>query len=174
MPARVAGLLSETRFIALLRDPVDRLISHYHHEVALGFERRPLEQALEEEAGMIASEERRLRLDRSATSLAHQHFSYFTRGLYATQLEAWFKVIPRERFLIVSSERLFRATSEVYNEVLRFLGLPQVRPSSFAPSDTRIYRRPTPGKPRPCESSARFPSSSTTQATTSRRPRGSG
>jgi hypothetical protein len=144
VPARVAGLLPETRFVALLRDPVDRLFSHYHHEVALGFERRPLEQALKEEPAMISAEEERLRRDRSATSRAHQHFSYFTRGLYATQLEAWFKVIPRERFLIVNSERFFRSTSEVYDEVLRFLGLPQVRPSNFAPSNARKYEPPPP------------------------------
>jgi hypothetical protein len=144
VPARVARLLPETRFIALLRDPVDRLVSHYHHEVALGFERRSLERALEEEPAMMAAEEPRLHRDRFASSFVHQHFSYFSRGIYARQLEAWFKLIPRDRFLIVSSERFFGSTADVYDAVLRFLDLPRVRRPDFAPSNARSYERPAP------------------------------
>src|SRR5215216_7751234 len=46
-PQRVATLLPNVRLIALLRDPVDRALSHYHHELALGRESLSFEEAIE-------------------------------------------------------------------------------------------------------------------------------
>src|SRR6187397_1377370 len=34
-PERVAALVPDARLIALVRNPIDRALSHYHHEVAL-------------------------------------------------------------------------------------------------------------------------------------------
>ena len=42
----MASLLPEVRAIAILRDPVERTISHHHHEVARGHEYLPLDRAL--------------------------------------------------------------------------------------------------------------------------------
>ena len=53
-PRRVRELVPEARLVALLRDPVDRALSHYNHERALGREPLSFEDAL-------AAEDDRLR-----------------------------------------------------------------------------------------------------------------
>jgi hypothetical protein len=45
--------------------------------------------------------------------------------MYAEQLERWFEFVPRERFLILSSEELFAEPERVVARVLTFAGLPQ-------------------------------------------------
>ena len=43
--ARLAESLPEAKFIVLLRNPVDRGLSHYYHNVRRGREHRPIEEA---------------------------------------------------------------------------------------------------------------------------------
>jgi hypothetical protein len=124
VPRRIAEELPQARFIVLLRDPVDRLVSHHRHELELGFESEPLERALELEPRRLEGQEEFLLSDPAARSFAHQHHSYLARGRYAEQLERWFGEIERERFLIVISERFFADPAGTFHEVERFLGLP--------------------------------------------------
>ena len=44
-------------------------------------------------------------------------------GIYADQLERWFKYFPREQFLILKSEDLYSDPAKTYEQVLDFLGL---------------------------------------------------
>ncbi len=122
-PARAAALLPEVRLIALVRNPIDRALSHYHHEVALGREPLSFEQALEQEDARMESELERLR-DPRYFSHAWWNFTYLSRGRYAEQLERWLELVPRERLLILPSEELLERPSETYKHVLDFLGAP--------------------------------------------------
>src|SRR3954465_14378495 len=45
---RIHGLLPEARIVYIVRDPIDRMLSHYLHNVAGGYESRPLEEALDD------------------------------------------------------------------------------------------------------------------------------
>jgi hypothetical protein len=139
VPARLARELPQARLIALLRDPVDRALSHYHHEVRLGDETLPLEEALDREPERLRGEAERMASDSGYLSVAHQHFSYVARGLYAEQLERWWQHVPRERVLVVRSEDLFANPGAVYEEVVEFLGLPAHRPSSFPRCNAGTY-----------------------------------
>ena len=60
---RVKELLPEARLIALVRNPVDRALSHYNHEVALGREPLSFEDALAAEEERLQGEDARLRAD---------------------------------------------------------------------------------------------------------------
>jgi len=121
-PERVArDLANTTRFVAVLREPGSRAISHYWHERRLGIEMEPLPRALELETKRLAGEEERV--DRGENSFAHLHFSYLARGLYARQLLRWYEFVDPERLLVVSSESLF-TNPAVQHQVLQFLGLP--------------------------------------------------
>jgi hypothetical protein len=122
--SRAFNLLPAARVIVLLRDPVDRAYSHYHHEIRLGAESMAFEDAIEAEDHRIAEEGQRLALDSSYVSFNYQHFAYLKRGIYADQIRRWLRYYRPEQFLILSSERFFKNPASEYQRVLQFLGLP--------------------------------------------------
>ncbi len=124
-PRRVARVLPEVRFVVLLRDPVERAHSHYQHERARGREPLGFAAALEVEQQRLGAEIERLASDPSYTSTAHQHQSYFSRGLYAEQLQRWRQHYSAERFLILQSETFFADPTASCQRVFEFLELPQ-------------------------------------------------
>ncbi len=129
---RVRDILPEARFIVLLRDPIERAFSHYHHERRLGTEPLSFEQAIDAEPSRLEGEAEKLR-DPAYQSFAYQHQSYVARGRYSEQLEHWFATIgDRERFLVVRAEDLFEDTGGTFDRVVSFLGLEPFRPSEFA------------------------------------------
>jgi hypothetical protein len=131
VPGRVAKDLPEVKLIALLRNPVDRAYSHYNHELRRGRETLPFEQALAREDERLEGEAERMESEGTYASWNHQRYSYVSRGHYAEQLSSWFDVIPRERFLILQSERMFSDPRSVFDETLEFLGLPQMELRDF-------------------------------------------
>ena len=46
VPARIAKLLPDVRMIYLVRDPIERIRSHYLHRLAAGKEDLPIERAV--------------------------------------------------------------------------------------------------------------------------------
>ncbi|MEO8475973.1 MAG: sulfotransferase domain-containing protein [Actinomycetota bacterium] len=140
VPARVAALLPDVKLIAMLRDPVKRAFSHYHHEFEGGFETFPtFEAAIDAEPGRLEGEAQRLIEDPAYVSFSHQHHSYLARGRYAEQLESWFAQVPRERFLIFTSEEFYRDTAAVYGAVQDFLGLPRHPLAEFKTYNAHAY-----------------------------------
>jgi len=122
-PERVARLVPEARLVALVRNPIDRALSHYHHEVALGRESLSFEDALAAEDERMQGELERMR-DPRYFSHAWWNYTYAARGLYAEQLDRWLERFPRERLLILPSEDLLEQPRETYARVLDFLGAP--------------------------------------------------
>ena len=51
--------------------------------------------------------------------------SLLARGLYAKQLEYWFKKIPKENICIISSEDLQVNTDNILSEIFEFLNIPK-------------------------------------------------
>ncbi len=108
VPARMAELVPNVRLVLLLRDPIRRAQSHYHHERIKGREPLPLEDAL----------------DREGVGADIGPFGYLRRGLYAEQIERWLAFFPRAQFAFLRSEDLYRDPEGTTHEVLSFLGLP--------------------------------------------------
>lgn len=131
VPARVRRLLPAVKLIVLLRDPVERTVSSYQHQVRKGRETLSLEEALDRERERLGAETARVEADDAYNSDAHRHFSYLARGLYAEQLERWFEVFPREQFLILHSQDFFDDTRPVFTQVLDFLGLRHWHPPQY-------------------------------------------
>lgn len=140
---RAASLVPNARIIVLLRNPVDRALSHYQHMVRLGHEQLPFEEAIAQEHGRIESETIRLLEDPAYYSRAYLRYSYFSRGMYADQLEIWLKHFPAESFLILNSEDFFARTAMIYQDILEFLGLRPWKPPRF-----RNYSYLGAGKPK--------------------------
>jgi hypothetical protein len=138
---RAAGTVPEAKLIVLLRNPVDRAYSHYHHRTKKGIETLGFEEALESEADRLAGEEERLLADEGYRSFEHQHFSYLSRGLYAGQLARWHRHFDRDRTLVLRSEDLYETPHAVFAEAQRFLGLPAWRSKSVERAREKRRRR---------------------------------
>lgn len=117
--------LPRARLIAVLRNPVDRAYSHYHHMRRSIFG-EPLSfwDALQAEQSRTAHD---IWLDHHAPQRAgrkHKLYSYGQRGMYIDQLENWLRYFPRERLKLLHYDELIADTGGMCNEVAEFLGLP--------------------------------------------------
>lgn len=124
VPERVAEVMPDARLIALLRNPIDRAYSHYHHSRRLDREPLSFEEALEAESDRIDDELTRLATDPTYDEQTYEHYSYLARGRYLEQIQRWLEYFPRRQLLVVKSEDLFERPDAVAQRVFDFLGLP--------------------------------------------------
>lgn len=127
VPSKLYRLLPEARFLVLLRDPVERALSHYFHSVRKGHESLALKAAFEAESDRLAGERERIVSDPYYYSQVYNHFSYRLRGLYRDQIDAWLEYFPLERFKFLRSDHFSQAPQETMDEVWDFLGLASYR-----------------------------------------------
>ena len=134
VPGRIHAVVPHARFIVILRNPVDRAYSHYWHEVKHGAEKLSFEDALEREQDRIRQgfEERR-------------HFSYASRGEYASQLSRYLEYFPRERILTLRFEDLAQDVDELLRRCADFL---EVDVGGFSEARRQHGVRNTAGMPR--------------------------
>lgn len=99
VPQRIAGLVPHVRLVYVLRDPVERIRSHYLHDLACGRERRPIAQAVP----------------------GNEH--YLAPSRYATQVEQYLEHFPREQLLLVTSEGLRTDRQAAMGRILDFIGV---------------------------------------------------
>jgi hypothetical protein len=111
-----------TKFIALLREPVQRAVSHYFLERRLGLEPLSFEQAIAIEGERLKGAEAVARSGEQHYN--HRHFSYKMRGEYARQLRHWFDVVGRERILVLESEKIYTDKAAA-DAVTDFLEVPR-------------------------------------------------
>lgn len=103
-PERIKALVPEARFIYLVRDPIERSVSHYRMAAALMGETRPLGEALRD-------------------ALADPASRYIAPSLYATQLELYLRHFPAERILVVDQAQLLAERRATLGEVFSFLAV---------------------------------------------------
>ncbi|MDF5754804.1 sulfotransferase domain-containing protein [Spongiactinospora sp. TRM90649] len=145
--ARIAERLPGVKLIVLVRDPVERAHSAHAHEVARGFEPESrFERAVELEGERLAGEAERLRADPMASSHAHRHHAYLSRGRYAEQLARIEPLVGADRLLVVDSHRFFASPAVVYDEILSFLDLPPLTPPCFDRHNARPRAAPMPAR----------------------------
>jgi hypothetical protein len=122
---RIKASLPETSLIFMLRNPIDRIDSHYRWMVSLGLEDRPLRAAL------LAD------IDQGPTfndRIGGAKFRfYFDESRYGTHLRRFLEAFDRSEVLVLTNEELQRdhmATLEKSARLLRidpFPALPELR-----------------------------------------------
>jgi len=133
---RMAAALPTVKLIVCLRNPVDRAWSHYWHSVKRGFETLTFEEAIEAEESRLAQVG-----DFTGSDPAF-NFSYLKRGLYAEHLERLFRFFPRERVLVVISEKMFSSPESELHRACAFLGLDPSRARAGRPANVGRIRIP--------------------------------
>jgi sulfotransferase family protein len=112
--ARMAKVVPDVRLIYVLRDPVERMRSHYQHRVANGAETRAPEVALFEDP------------------------IYLDYSRYALQLDQYLDHFDREQLLVITSEELRDDRHETVHRVFDFIGVdPNFVPANL---DSEFYR----------------------------------
>ncbi len=141
VPARVYQHFPQLKLIVLLRDPITRALSHYYHEVRLGFENLSLSEAISKEAERMQGEIEKIIADENYYSYNHQHYSYLSRGIYIEQLQRWQKYFPSQQFLIIKSEDFYANPGAIVQEVLKFLELPDRQFNEYKSYNAGDYPR---------------------------------
>ena len=124
VPARLTHNFPKAKFIVLLRNPVDRAYSHYHHVKRYHLESSStFEQAIERELEDQTNYEAQFQKAPNQSIPHHQHRLYLARGRYAEQLKRWFQWVNKEQFLLLSSEDFFENPQAIASRCFQFLEL---------------------------------------------------
>jgi Sulfotransferase domain len=108
---RMAGVIPEAKLIALLRNPVDRTYSAYHHRAKHREEIRPFEETVE-------------------ASFDAPNQGFLSQSIYVDHLLRWSRFFDREQMLVLKSEDFFERPREILKLVLDFLDLPDWEPEA--------------------------------------------
>jgi hypothetical protein len=106
-PARAASIVPEARLIYVLRDPIDRMRSHYRHSVLMGRERRSVDDALRSGGG------------------------YLDASSYARQIRSHLEHFDRQQLFTVFSDELRADPDGTLRRICSFIGADP----AFVPSD---------------------------------------
>ncbi len=99
VPERIRAVLGDSvRLIYMVRDPIDRMLSHYMHNVGGGYESRGIEEALGDPEG-----------------------AYVARSRYGMQLEPYLRELGGDRLAIITREELKAQRAETMRRVFDFL-----------------------------------------------------
>jgi tetratricopeptide (TPR) repeat protein len=125
--SRLHGCLPKVRLIVILRNPVDRALSHYQMLVRRGTECRTFKKAIDAELQLLAGA--------TEISLAHKSYwkdcHYIYKSLYACSLKQWMNLFPREQLLILQSEEFYANPAATLSQVFEFLDLPDYQLGNY-------------------------------------------
>jgi hypothetical protein len=99
---RIAETLPDVKLVALLRDPAERLRSHYRHQVQRGRERRDFLDAVSDVDSI-----------------------YVRQSRYDLVLAPYLEHFTSKRLLVLQSEALFGEDLSSWNRLLEFLAMPR-------------------------------------------------
>ena len=125
VPARIAAVVPDARLVYVVRQPIERIESHYRQAVAEWGERRPIDEVV------LADEA-----------------TYLSPSCYALQLDRYLDHFDRGQILVVHSNDLREATAATLGRVFEFIGVS----SGFLPDNVAVklnkaidYRRQSHG-----------------------------
>ncbi|MBO9997409.1 MAG: sulfotransferase domain-containing protein [Cyanobacteria bacterium SID2] len=113
-PERLFEAFPQMKILVLLRNPVDRTVSHYYHRHRSGFESRPLADAIR--ANIQQIERGEIHPDKLDNPVAS--------SLYVFPLQRWTNQFPSEQIRILFSEELFENCHQTLDRIWTFLDLP--------------------------------------------------
>jgi hypothetical protein len=97
---RLAEAAPDARLVYMVRDPIDRMLSHYLHNAGGGYDDRPLAEAL-----------------------ADPETAYVDRGRYFFQLEPYLEHFDSDRIELVTREELKADRTGTLRRVFGYLGV---------------------------------------------------
>lgn len=128
-PFRIKHYIPNVKLMAILRNPVDRAISSYSHNIRDGLERLSFPMALE--------------VEKTRQAEGWQHiWRYAGLGFYYEALQRYFSLFPRKNIAIYTYEEFTQNPADIIKNIFDFLGVDK----SFVPDMT--YKHNVSGVPR--------------------------
>ena len=124
VPGRLFEVIPQVKLILLLRNPVDRAYSHYHHRLRNNRETLPFEEVVEADKELLREGWDQPGKNGGQATIQKIYYSYLQRGIYVDQIKRWLGVFPKEQFLFLKSEDFFADPATGFDQVLDFLDLP--------------------------------------------------
>jgi len=116
MAERIHALLPNVKLIFVVRNPIDRMISHHAHNCGKGVEHRTLESMINE--------------------LPESNYLQTTR--YFFQLSFYLKYFDRDQILLICSEELRKEPHRIMEKIHKFLGVQDCCPDcQYQPSGSK-------------------------------------
>ncbi len=125
VPDRIKTLVPDAKFIYLVRDPIARTVSHYHHLFASEGESRTIEEVLND--------------------LSDHPSPCICPSLYASQLDHYLRSFPMERLLVIDQAEMLANRRSTLREIFAFLSVDDTLDSSrfddelFRTTERRAY-----------------------------------
>ncbi|MCD8497661.1 MAG: sulfotransferase [Alphaproteobacteria bacterium] len=115
--ARIAAMMPDVKIIFVLRDPVERLVSHAKHDLVT---RKKLDPKT---------------IPAEAYFKIVKHPAQIARSTYMKTIDLWEKYFPREQFLVLFFEDINENPQVVLQKICAFLGV-DYKPDYFPSSKT--------------------------------------
>lgn len=110
VPAAIAAALPRAKFLYLVRDPLDRIVSQYMMRMASS---QPHIRTQDPDASF----------EEIVGDLSDPMNPYVCPGLYMTQIAQYLRFFPAERIHVIDNAELAHATRPTLAEIFRFLGV---------------------------------------------------
>ena len=114
-PKIIKSMLDNAKIIIILRNPVDRAISHYYYSLKNGLEKRSLVEAFEYLEDLIPSDK--------FGHISMPPFNYLSRGIYAQSILRYVSVFGHEKVYLETLENFSDKDKNSLSDLLRFLGV---------------------------------------------------
>ena len=101
VPERMHRIIPDAKLIYVVRDPIQRIISHYVHRVARGLEKRSIDEVLADSGSG----------------------NYIKTSLYFMQLERYLEYYSASNILIVLQEDLYHDRIQTLQNIFKFLNV---------------------------------------------------
>jgi hypothetical protein len=121
----------DMKLIFVLRNPVERAISHYAMELGRGRETLSLPLALLAEPWRLRGTH-----NDSIPSFSLRTHSYVSRGFYFRQIERFRQRFPASQIHVLTTEDLWNRHDESLKDIYRFLGIKNLE---FLPPQKRVF-----------------------------------
>jgi hypothetical protein len=102
VPRRMHSVVPDAKLVYILRDPVERILSHYVDKCTVGLELRSIAEAVRENDG---------------------YNQYVFRSKYFMQLQQYLTFFSRSQILVMTTEELYKNRKASMKKVYRFLNV---------------------------------------------------
>ncbi len=138
VPKRIHQVNPNAKLLVILRNPIDRALSHWHHRCYHKAETLPFDEAIQEdfkriEKGLCYKEPEEIAghaqavLDPSIKGSEGIYRTFLDSGYYCEQIQRYLAFFPRENLKVILLEDLSTRPEEIINDLVAYLGIDSFR-----------------------------------------------